>query len=249
MVVGNQATREPHVLGRAKINHNTTQSLQVCFASAKYDSETQPLHNPCCQRRCGNINFAWMANNFGGHQPYHQQHHPRQHGPQCTGESRSVREDFHTLPQSVLVTTAWNNTVPNFDLALGTTTRALQSTNSNERLFGSKSSARQHTTRISHQMFGVLFTRANSAHVEQPYSRIPRRHYREKDDHPKVSPNDNQFMGTCDKNARPTTVQLFARDRRAMLARCSISPRSAWPTMTRTKRKCFSDSDLRANSQ
>ena len=164
---------------------------------------------------------------------------PRQNGPQCTGGSRCVREDFHTLPQSVLVTTAWNNTVPNFDLALGTTTGTLQSTNSNERLFGSKSSARQLTTRISHQMFGELFTRANSAHVEQPYPRIPRHHYREKDDHPKVSPNDNQFMGTCDKNARPTTVQLFARDRRAMLARCSISPRSAWPTMTRTKRKCF----------
>ena len=37
-----------------QIHHNTTQSLQRCFASAKYDSETQPLHNPCCQRRCGN---------------------------------------------------------------------------------------------------------------------------------------------------------------------------------------------------
>ena len=28
-----------------------------------------------------------------------------------------------------------------------------------------------------------------------------------------MSPNDNQFMGTCDKNARPTTVQLGALDK------------------------------------
>ena len=94
---------------------------------------------------------------------------PNQDAPQCTGESRSVREDVHTLAQSVSLTTAWDNTVPNFDLAPATTIENLQSTNSSERLFGSKSSARQLTTKIPHQMFGKLFTRANSAHAEQPY--------------------------------------------------------------------------------
>ena len=137
------------------------------------------------------------------------------------------------------MTTAWDNTVPNFDIAPATTIGDLQSTNSSERLFGSKSSARQLTTKIPHQMFGKLFTRANSAHAEQPHPRIPRRHDREKDANPTMSPNDNQFVGTSDKDARPTTVQMLELDGHAMLATCSVSPRLAWSTPTRRKRESF----------
>ena len=46
--------RENHKSSAAPHPHNTTQSLQVCFASAKSHSGKQPFRNSCCKRRCGN---------------------------------------------------------------------------------------------------------------------------------------------------------------------------------------------------
>ena len=128
------------------------------------------------KKHSGNVfNFAWMANNLGGHQPYPQQHHPAKMHLNAQ-ENRAVFGKTFTHSHSPSdCRRRGNNIVPNFDPALATTIGTLQSTNNSDKLFGSKSSARQLTTGILHQMFGKLCTRAYSAHVEQPYPRIPRR--------------------------------------------------------------------------
>ena len=150
MVVGNQATRKPQVLGLTK---STTTPHRICKCASLQRSMTVKHNLYTTRAVSGTVGTqrqrlqlrmdgeqSWWTPTVPTATP------PSQDAPQCTGESRSVREDFHTLPQSVRLSTAWDSIVPNFDLALATTIGTLQSTNSSDKLFGSKSSARQLTT-------------------------------------------------------------------------------------------------------
>ena len=90
VVAGNRATREPQVLGRAKFTlppHRQKKFIDThcMFASVFRFSEilqwktTFPqfmLQASLWKHSANDLNFAWMANNLGRHQPYKQQHHP-----------------------------------------------------------------------------------------------------------------------------------------------------------------------------
>ena len=77
VVVGNQATRELQALANSTmIPHRVCKCAS--FQRNLWKTTFPQLMLPASlKKHSGNVfNFAWMANNLGGHQPYPQQHHP-----------------------------------------------------------------------------------------------------------------------------------------------------------------------------
>ena len=122
VVVGIHAAREPQVPGRAK---STTIPRRVCKCASiqrnvtvKHNLYTTRAVSRAVGTQRQRLQLRMDGEQFWWTPTVPPATAPSPDAPQCTGESRNVREDFHTLPQSVLVTTAWDNTVPHFDLEL-----------------------------------------------------------------------------------------------------------------------------------
>ena len=166
---------------------------------------------------------------------------PSPDAPQCTGESRNVREDFHTLPQSVLVTTAWDNTVPHFDLELFNQQTAMKDCLDRSPALGN--SQQEYHTKCS----------ANCSHAQTAL--MPNNHtdeYRaDTTEKRMLTQKCRQTITNSWERATRTRDQQRCNCLHGIGVPCSRHVQShsspAWPTTTRTK-QCFSRQQPRSDT-